>query len=77
MKSLLGTVKEADGNTMCITESMWLSIPTSVKGLTEGFNRPRPAVQGANIYFKLVKEKNEREILQKLLKIINRACRDS
>lgn len=35
---------------MCITESMWLSIPSSGKELTEGFNRPRPAVQGGEFY---------------------------
>lgn len=46
VKMLLGSIKETDGNAMCITESMWLSIPTSGKELTEGFNRPRPAGGG-------------------------------
>ena len=39
-----GTVIETDGYTMCVAESMWLSIPSTGKALTEGFSRARPAV---------------------------------
>lgn len=62
-KILPGTIKEADGNTMCNTESMWLSIHCSGKELTEGFNRARPAVQRESVILNWWK--------RKLLKIIN------
>lgn len=41
-----GTTQEADGDAVCITESMWLSISSSGKELTEGFNRAKPSVRG-------------------------------
>lgn len=57
---LLGTIREADGNTVCIGGSMWLSMPTSGKELTEGFNRARPPVQRGTVllnWWKQVRDK--------------------